>query len=78
MSGRPRIVCRRPDGFWSQKRLDADRAASVHPAQREALEAAGTTLRHSDGGELITTLEGGQIRANDAVRPGVDQFLPKV
>jgi len=67
MNGRPRIVCRRPDGFWAQKRLDADRAASVHPAQREAQQAAITQLRRSEGGELSTTAEAGQIRAKDTV-----------
>ncbi|HEY0152688.1 MAG TPA: DUF2188 domain-containing protein [Longimicrobium sp.] len=64
MNGRPRIVCRRPDGFWSQKRLDADRAASVHPAQREAQQTARTQLR-SGGGELIAASDGGQFRAKD-------------
>jgi hypothetical protein len=72
MNGRARIVCRRPDGFWSQQRLDAGRAASVHPVQREAQQLAGTQLIRSGGGELITRPEGGQIGANDAVRPGND------
>jgi hypothetical protein len=77
MNGRPRIVCRRPDGFWSQKRLDADRAASVHPAQREAQQVARTQLLRSGGGELITKSEGGQIRAKDTVRPGHGEYPPK-
>jgi hypothetical protein len=67
MNGRARIVCRRPDGNWAQKRLDADRAASVHPTEREAQQVAGAQPRWSGGGELITTSEGGQIRAKDTV-----------
>jgi hypothetical protein len=77
MNGRARIVCRRPDGNWAQKRLDADRASSVHPAQREAPQTALAQLRRGGGGELVTTPEGGQIRANDTVRPGNDRYPPK-
>ncbi len=73
MNGRARIVCRRPDGNWAQKRLDADRAASIHPAAREAQQVAGSQLRRSGGGE-ITTSEGGQIRAKDTIRPGSDKY----
>jgi hypothetical protein len=76
MNGRARIVCRRPDGNWAQKRLDADRATSVQPAQREGQQAAGTQLRRSSGGELVTTSEGGQIRAKDTARLGHDKCPP--
>lgn len=71
MNGRARIVCRRPDGNWAQKRLDADRAASVHPGQRVAEQPARTQLHRSGGGELITTSEGGQLRAKDTVTSAV-------
>ena len=67
MNGRARIVCRRPDGFWSQKRLDAGRAASVHPVQREAQQVGGTQLRRDGGGEFIGASEGGQMQAKDTV-----------
>jgi hypothetical protein len=77
MNGRPRIVCRRPDGFWSQKRLDADRTASVHPAQREAQQVEPAQLRRSGGGELVSASGGGQIRAKDTVHPGNDKYSPK-
>jgi hypothetical protein len=76
MNGRPRTVCRRPDGFWSQKRLDADRAASVHPMQREAQQTAPAQLRRSGGGELIAMSEGGPVRSKDTVRPGNDKYPP--
>ncbi len=74
MNGRARIVCRRPDGNWAQKRLDADRAASVHPTGREAQQTERTQLSWSGGGEVISTSEGGQIRAKDTVRSGSDQY----
>jgi len=77
MKGRNRVVCRRPDGFWSQKRLDAGRASSIHPAQREAQEVAHTRLRPNGGGELITTSEGGQLWARDTVPSGNDRYPPK-
>lgn len=76
MNGRARIVCRRPDGNWAQKRLDADRAASVYPTHREAPQVAGTQLRRSGGGEFIVTPEGGQIWA-DTVHSGNDKYSPK-
>ncbi len=76
MNGRARIVCRRPDGNWAQKRLDADRAASVHPAQREAQQTARTQLVRSSGEELATASEG-QIRVKDAVRPAKDTYALK-
>jgi hypothetical protein len=77
VKGRNRIVCRRPDGNWVQRRFDADRASSVHPAQGEAQQVALTQLHRSGGGELITKLEGGQIRAKDTVRPRHDEYPPE-
>lgn len=77
MKGRDRVVYKRPDGNWVQKRLDTDRASSVSPTQREAQQTARVQLRRSGGGELITKSEGGQIRAKDTVRPGNDKSPPK-
>jgi uncharacterized protein YdaU (DUF1376 family) len=72
-----RMVYKRPDGTWGQKRLDSERAASVHSTQREAQQTARTQLRRSGGGELITQSESGKIRAKDTVPPGKDSHPPK-
>ncbi|MHB9068749.1 MAG: DUF2188 domain-containing protein [Sedimentisphaerales bacterium] len=51
-----RIVYRRDDGKWVNKRNDAERASSIHSTQKAAEDAARETLRNQGGGELITTL----------------------
>lgn len=76
MNGRPRIVCRRPDGYWAQQRLAADRAASVHPASREAQEIVRTQPLRSVGKELVTASEGGQIGAKDTVHSENAKYPP--
>ena len=67
-----RIVFRRDDGQWVNKRTDADRAGSVHRTQREAEEAARQMLGASGGGELITKGRDGKIRSKDTIPPGND------
>lgn len=71
-----RIVFRRDDGTWVDKRLDADRGR-LHETQREAEAAARTTLAGSGGGELITKGRDGRIRSKDTIPPGRDPNPPK-
>lgn len=71
-----RIVSPHPDG-WANKKLGADKPASVHPTQREAERAARETLQRQGGGELITQGRDGQIRSKDTIAPGNDPNPPK-
>lgn len=71
-----RIVSTHPDG-WSNKRVGADKPASVHPTQREAERAARETLTRQGGGELITKGRDGQIRSKDTIPPAKDPNPPK-
>lgn len=48
---RDRVVYKREDGNWANKRNDASRASSVHGTQQEAIEAARGMLGHQGGGE---------------------------
>ena len=49
-----RIVYRREDGQWINKKTDLNRASSVHESQEDAEQSARDMLRASGGGELIT------------------------
>lgn len=75
--GRDRTVGPRPDGMWENKRNDADRAASVHKTQSEAVATAKRMLVNSGGGELMTKNRSGQIRSKDTIAPGRDPFPPR-
>lgn len=75
--GQDRIVSRRPDGNWENKRNDADRASSVHDTQKAAQDAARDMLSRQGGGELTTKGVDGKIRDKDTVRPGNDPHPPK-
>ena len=74
---RDRMVYRRTDGSWANKRNDADRASSVHGTQREAEEAARDMLKRQGGGELTTKGIDGQIRSKDTIAPGNDPNPPR-
>ena len=75
--GRDRIVYRRSDGRWANKRNDAERASSLHGTQRSAGRAAHEMLRRQGGGELTTTGRNGRIRSKDTIAPGNDPFPPR-
>lgn len=75
--GRDRMVYKRPDGKWANKRNDSDRATSVHDTQAAAERAARTNLGNQGGGELITKGRNGQIRSKDTIAPGDDPFPPR-
>ena len=72
-----RIVFRREDGQWANKRTDADRAGSVHETQAAAERAARGMLAKSGGGELITKGLDGKIRSKDTIPPGRDPLPPR-
>lgn len=69
---RDRIVYRRDDGQWANKRNDADKASSVHKTQGEANQAAREMLRNQGGGELTTQGIHGRIVSKDTISPGND------
>jgi len=75
--GRDRIIARRPDGTWVNKRHDATRASSTHRTQYEAEDAARRMLGNQGGGELITKGVDGKIRSKDTIPPGNDPNPPK-
>ena len=71
-----RIVYQRTDGTWVNKRLDADKAASLHSTQGAAAEEARQMLHNSGGGELIIKGRDGKIRSKDTIAPGNDPNPP--
>ena len=75
--GRDRTVSPRPDGKWGNRRNDASKASSVHPTQREAVQAAREMLQNQGGGELTTQGRDGRIRSKDTIAPGNDPNPPK-
>lgn len=75
--GQGRIDYRRDDGTWVNKRLDAERAGSLHDTQGAAELAAREALGASGGGELIIKGRDGRIRSKDTIPPGHDPDPPK-
>lgn len=71
-----RIVYRRDDGKWVNKRTDADKASSVHDKQSQAEATARDMLKGSGGGELITKGRDGKIRSKDTIDK-IDPFPPR-
>lgn len=75
--GRDRIVSRRDDKQWENKRNDANRASSLHRTQAEAEAAARSMLKNQGGGELTTKGLNGRIRSKDTIAPGHDPMPPR-
>lgn len=74
---RDRMVYKRPDGTWANKRNDASRASSVHSTQKAAEGAGRNMLKNQGGGELTTKGVDGRIRSKDTIAPGNDPFPPR-
>ena len=74
---RDRMVYKRPNGTWANKRNDSDRASSVHDTQKEAENAAREMLKNQGGEELTTKGVDGKIRSKDTIPPGRDPFPPR-
>ncbi|AWH19942.1 TPA: DUF2188 domain-containing protein [Stenotrophomonas maltophilia] len=72
-----RMVYRREDGQWANKRNDSDRASSLHGTQAQAEESARRMLFNQGGGELTTKGRDGLIRSKDTIAPGRDPFPPR-
>lgn len=68
--GNDRMVYRRADGQWVNKRNDSDRPSTVHSTQSAAEEAARQMLRRQGGGELTTKGRNGRIRGKDTIARG--------
>lgn len=75
--GKDRMVFRRSNGEWANKRNDATKASSVHDTQREAIKAARDMLQKQGGGELVTKGLDQRIRSKDTIPPGNDPNPPK-
>jgi hypothetical protein len=73
---RDRIIFRRDDGKWANKRNDGDKASSIHDTQGEATHAAREMLRNQGGGELTIQGLDGKIRSKDTISPGNDPNPP--
>ena len=72
-----RMVYRRQDGKWVNKRNDNNRASSVHDTQTSAQDTARDMLKNQGGGELTTKGTDGRIRSKDTIKPGNDPNPPK-
>jgi hypothetical protein len=72
-----RIISRRADGLWADKRLDASKAAGVYATQRKAVDAGRERLKNQGGGELIVQNRQGKIARKDTIAPGKDRFPPR-
>jgi hypothetical protein len=75
--GRDRVVTRREDGLWQNKRIDADRASTLHSTQADAEQAAREMLKNQGGGELTVQGRDGRFRSKDTIAPGNDPNPPK-
>lgn len=67
MSSNDRMVYRRADRQWADKRHGATRPAGLHRTQSDAVEAARQHLQNSGGGELEVKGLNGQIRSKDTI-----------
>jgi hypothetical protein len=74
---RDRIVYRRDDGNWVNKRIDAVRAGGIHDTLAEADQSAHRMLKNDGGGELTIKGRDGRIRSKDTIAPGNDPCPPK-
>ncbi|MEM9272620.1 MAG: DUF2188 domain-containing protein [Cyanobacteria bacterium P01_F01_bin.143] len=71
-----RMVYKKSNGEWVNKKNSATRASSLHPTQKEAENAARRMLNNSGGGELTTKGRDGKIRSKDTIAPGNDPKPP--
>jgi hypothetical protein len=67
-----RIVYKRDDGNWANKKNENTKVSSLHNTQKEAENAAREMLKNSGGGELTTKGLDGKIRSKDTIKPGND------
>lgn len=72
-----RMVYKRDDGKWANKRNDATKPSSIHDTQKEAAQKAKEMLGNQGGGELSIKGVDGKIRSKDTIFPGKDPNPPK-
>jgi hypothetical protein len=72
-----RNVFRRADGTWVNKRVDSDRASSLHSTQADAYARAREMSQNSGGGEITISGVNGQFREKNTIAPANDPFLPR-
>lgn len=72
-----RIVYRRHDKQWVNKRTDAERASTLHDTQKEAWDAAREMMKRSGGGELTVLGRDRKIQSKDTIPPGHDPCPPR-
>lgn len=72
-----RMVYKRNDGKWVNKRNDKNNVSSVHNTQKEAENAAKGMLKNQGGGELTIKGRNGIIRDKNTISPGNDPCPPK-
>lgn len=65
------------DGKWENRRADDERASSLHPTQKEAVDSARKMLRNQGGGELTVKGLDGKIVSKDTIPPGNDPYPPR-
>jgi len=74
---RDRMVYRRDDGKWVNKRNDSSRASSLHNTQKGAPANARKMLKNRGGGELTIKGLNQKIRSKNTISPGNDPFPPR-
>lgn len=72
-----RIVYRRRNGQWVNKKTDSERVSSIHSTQTEAEKSAREMLHTSSGGELIIKGLDGKVRSKSTVLLARDPCPPK-
>lgn len=77
MSNNDRMVYRRNDGTWVNKKNNSEKASSLHKTQKDAEKTAREMLSNQGGGELTTKGVNGQIRSKDTIPPGNDPIPPR-
>ena len=73
MSQKNQHIVPHPKG-WAVRGAGNDRATSVHPTQRQAIDA-GRDIARNQGSELFIHRENGRIRERNTY--GKDPFPPK-
>lgn len=67
-----RMVYKKDDGTWANKKNASTKASSIHSTQKAAEQAARSMLKNQGGGELTTKGVDGKIRSKDTIGLGND------
>lgn len=73
---RARTIYKRDDGNWVNKRINSNRATSLHRTQKDAIDSAIWFLKIQGGGELIIKGVNGKIRYRNTIDPWNDPSPP--